>query len=127
LVWITFCKADIWKGTDLEGVRKDVLMTFVAQPLTTHHVERGVELGNIAKRTGSQEMKVSTNVTTTNAFREFSRQEYDKDDDDDEDEDGKSDNEQEKKVRSPTHQGTDFQNRGEVHCNHAVESCCNLI
>jgi hypothetical protein len=56
-----------------------------------------VELGNIAKRTGSQEMKVSTNVTATNAFREFSRQEYDKDDNDD----GKSDNEQEKKSGGP--------------------------
>jgi hypothetical protein len=74
-------------------------MTVAAQPSTTHHVERGVKLGNLAKRTGRQEMKVSTNVTATNAFREFSRQEYDKEDEDDAD----SDNEQDKKVRSATY------------------------
>jgi hypothetical protein len=48
-------------------------------------VERGVKLGNLAKKTGRQEMKVSTNGTATNAFREFSRQEYDSNDEDDKD------------------------------------------
>jgi hypothetical protein len=41
--------ADIWKHTDLGDARNDVLMTFAAQPSTTHHVERGVELGNFVK------------------------------------------------------------------------------
>ena len=82
--------ADLWNDAEHLQERKRVLLTFAAQPSTTHHVERGVKLGALAKKTGKQELKVSLHVMASNPFREFTKRDLksnEDEDDGDEDED----------------------------------------
>ena len=77
---------DIWSLEEMAGEKQKILLTFAAQPSTTHHVERGVKLGAFARKTGKQEMKVSMHVMASNPFREFTRREFENPDNEDDDE-----------------------------------------
>ena len=63
--------ADIWGDAIHWKAKKKVVFEFAAQPSTTHHVERGVKLGALAKSTGKRETNVSIHVMASNFYREF--------------------------------------------------------
>ena len=96
--------ADIWNDQLHWQARKKVVFELAAQPSTTHHVERGVKLGALAKSTGKKETCVSIHVMASNFYREFQPNE----DSAKEEQDIREDDEEEQEAEAADDNGEEY-------------------